>query len=161
MIETLVIIMGVSACGKSTVASRVAADLGWPFIEGDNHHPASNVAKMQSGQPLTDDDRTAWLDSILAEIARTDGPGLVLACSALTPYVQSTLRKADAASIRWIWLDLTQEEALQRMSQRDHFMPPALMASQFEALSPPDEAERFHATDPVESLVENICRTLV
>lgn len=161
MIETLVIIMGVAGCGKSTVAAELAVRLDWPFIEGDAHHPPSNIEKMQNGLPLQDSDRDAWIDSILSEVSQRRRPGLVLACSALTPHVQSALLRAEAKTIRWILLEIEPALARKRMQNRTHFMPAALLDSQFAALAPPRHVERFSADQPVRSLVDQIEQTLL
>lgn len=155
-VDNLVVIMGVSGCGKSTVGNALASHLGWPFIEGDDHHPPANVAKMSGGEPLTDLDRAAWLDSILEAVARGKGAGLVLACSALTPYVQGRLKQARVGNLNWVLLELSREAALDRMERRQHFMPPELIDSQLDALSPPSDAMLFDADIALDELVAAI-----
>jgi gluconokinase len=128
--------MGVSGCGKSAVAQRIALQLGLPLIEGDDFHPASNIAKMQQGTALTDDDRADWLHTLGMELARHP-QGVVLTCSALKTSYRSTLRAA-APRLLFVHLAITQAESLRRVGNRPgHFYPPSLVASQFEALQDP------------------------
>ena len=128
--------MGVAGCGKSAVGERIAQSLGLPLVEGDEFHPASNIDKMSRGLPLEDDDRAGWLDRLAAELARHPA-GAVLTCSALKRAYRDRLRAA-APGLRFVHLQLTQEEALRRVQSRGgHFYPPSLVASQFEALEDP------------------------
>ena len=128
--------MGVSGCGKSAVAQRIALQLALPLIEGDDFHPASNIAKMQQGTALTDDDRAQWLHTLGTELARHP-QGVVMTCSALKTTYRSTLRAA-APQLRFVHLAITQAESLRRVGNRPgHFYPPSLVASQFEALQDP------------------------
>ena len=131
-----VVVMGVAGCGKSAVAQRMARQLALPLIEGDDFHPASNIAKMQQGSALTDDDRAQWLHTLGTELARHP-QGVVLTCSALKTSYRSTLRAA-APQLRFVHLAITQAESLKRVGNRPgHFYPPSLVASQFEALQDP------------------------
>lgn len=141
-----IIVMGVSGCGKSTVAAGLAEHLERRFIEGDALHPEANRRKMAAGQPLDDSDRWPWLDRIRAEMASARMP-VVIACSALRRAYRDRLRRADRRPVLprpVIFLHLTaaREVIAQRMEQRaGHFMPVALLDSQFAALEPlePDE----------------------
>jgi gluconokinase len=131
-----VVVMGVAGCGKSAVGERIATALGLPLIEGDAFHPASNVAKMQQGTPLNDDDRAGWLQTLGAEMARHSG-GAVLSCSALKVAYRNTLRAA-VPELRFLHLAITPAESQRRVGQRaDHFYPPSLVASQFATLQDP------------------------
>ncbi|MBL8569521.1 MAG: gluconokinase [Phreatobacter sp.] len=135
--------MGVSGSGKSTVGIEIARRLGWDFRDGDAFHPPSNVAKMRSGAPLTDDDRWPWLDAIAAEVAARENRGdhVVIACSALKRAYRDRLR-ASRAAIRFVHLAGSFELIDGRMQARqDHFMPASLLKSQFATLEPlePDE----------------------
>ena len=131
-----VVVMGVSGCGKSAVAQRMALQLALPLIEGDDFHPASNILKMQQGTALTDGDRAQWLQTLGAELARHPH-GVVLTCSALKATYRSTLRAA-APRLRFVHLAITEAESLRRVGNRPgHFYPPSLVASQFEALQDP------------------------
>jgi gluconokinase len=134
-----IIVMGVSGSGKSTIGALLAEALGWPFADADGFHPAANVAKMASGQPLTDEDRWPWLDAIATHIAtaRAAGQPVVVACSALRRAYRDRLR---AGHSDLIFLHLAGEAQLiagRQAAREGHFMPPSLMASQFATLEDP------------------------
>jgi gluconokinase len=134
--NTFLVVMGVAGCGKSSLGQLCAGSLGVPLLEGDDFHSAGNVAKMRSGTPLSDDDRTAWLDA-LAEQLQVYPQGMVLTCSALKHRYRDRLRAA-ALGLRFVFLDLTQEQARERVAARPaHLFPVSLVASQFAALEDP------------------------
>jgi gluconokinase len=136
----LVIIMGVAGSGKSSIAEALAASGGWPFIEADDHHSAANKQKMASGTPLTDADRADWVGSLCRAVSARPEARVILACSALTPYVQDGLRAGAGRACRFVLLDVPREELARRIAARqDHFMPVSLLDSQLEALQPPDD----------------------
>ena len=159
------IVMGVSGSGKSTVGDALAKRLGWLFEDGDQFHPASNVAKMAAGHPLTDEDRWPWLRAIAAEIDRLSAAGLrsVIACSALRRVYRDILVHG-RADIRLVYLNGTQALIAERLSRRKgHFMPQGLLASQFKTLEPPTADERpvtVSINAPVKKIVEEILRQL-
>jgi gluconokinase len=135
--------MGVSGSGKSTVGAAVAARVAARFVDADDLHPASNVAKMAAGMPLTDEDRHPWLVVVGDEIARwaSDGGEVVTACSALKRSYRDLLR-AQAGDLFFAHLHGPAELLAQRMGGRtDHFMPSSLLQSQLATLEPlqPDE----------------------
>jgi gluconokinase len=137
------IVMGVSGSGKSTIAEKLAQRLGWTYEDGDRFHPASNVAKMSAGHPLTDEDRWPWLQAIADEIDRVckAGERVVIACSALKRSYRDVLVHG-RRDIRIVYLDGTQELIAGRLAARKgHFMPPGLLASQFKTLEPPGADE--------------------
>jgi gluconokinase len=138
----VVVVMGVAGCGKSTVGPLLAQALGGDFAEGDKFHPAANVAKMSSGVPLDDADRKPWLEAMAAAIrdwARKDRP-TVLACSALKRNYRAILA-GGSTEVRFVFLKGEQAVIAARMVQRrNHFMPPALLKSQFATLEEPDDA---------------------
>jgi gluconokinase len=141
-----VVVMGVAGCGKSVVGAQLAERLALPLIEGDDFHPDSNIAKMRAGQPLTDADRADWLEQLAREL-RAHPHGAVLTCSALKRAYRDTLRSAVPA-LHFLHLSLTPHQALERVAARtDHFYPPSLVASQFEALEDPAGEPRVHAVD--------------
>jgi len=133
----LIIICGVSACGKSTIGRHLSDHLSCQFLEGDDYHPPENIDKMSSGAPLTDPDRASWIEKICTDVNMSQDTTLVLSCSALTKFVQTKLQNDILRKIIWVKLLITREEAKQRMTSRNHFMPPALLDSQFRAWSPP------------------------
>ncbi|AVS74464.1 gluconokinase [Paracidovorax cattleyae] len=139
-----VVVMGVSGCGKSSVAAEAAALLGWTLHEGDAYHSPESVAKMRSGQPLTDEDRAGWLDRLAGLLAHAVHPsdgaeqgGIVLTCSALRRRYRDPLRAA-APGLRFAFLELDYDQALARVSHRPgHFFSPTLVADQFATLESP------------------------
>lgn len=131
-----VVVMGVAGCGKSAVGQHIATQLNLPLIEGDDFHPASNIAKMQQGVALTDADRVDWLRTLGAELA-SRAQGAVLTCSALKADYRDTLRQS-VDSLAFVHLAISEAESLRRVASRPgHFYPPSLVASQFEALQDP------------------------
>ncbi|ANY09820.1 gluconokinase [Pseudonocardia sp. HH130630-07] len=134
--------MGVSGSGKSTVGTALAERLGAAFTDADGLHPAANVAKMRAGTPLTDTDRAPWLDLVGARLAEGAGHGVVVACSALRRSYRDRLR-GHAPDTVFVHLTGARDVLAARMGARtDHFMPAALLDSQFATLEPlgPDEA---------------------
>lgn len=153
-----IVVMGPSATGKSTVGAALARALGLPFVDGDDLHPAANTAKMAAGTPLTDEDRWPWLDAVGAVLDDAgDGVGVVVACSALKRAYRDRIR-ASAPATWFLELAITEQEAARRSSARaGHFMPAALVESQFATLEPlgPDEPGlRVDAMEGVAEIVE-------
>lgn len=133
------VVMGVSGCGKTEISAAVAHALGYSLIEADHFHPAENVARMSAGIPLSDEDRTQWLDRLIEEIhqAQQRGDGFVLACSALKRRYRDRLRAA-VPELRFAHLEVDYETALQRVGGRaGHFMPTSLVDNQFATLESP------------------------
>ena len=157
--------MGVSGSGKTTVGDALAKRLGWRYEDGDKFHPATNVAKMSAGQPLTDEDRWPWLRAIAAEIDRLIAAGehAVIACSALRRAYRDILVHG-RDDVRIVYLFGTQALIAERLSHRKgHFMPPGLLASQFATLEPPTADERAVTVSidaSIEMIVEEILRRL-
>jgi gluconokinase len=141
--QPVLVIMGVSGSGKSTVAGVVAGRLGWDLMEGDDLHPEVNVAKMQAGIALTDEDRWPWLESIAAWIRQhteSGRPG-VITCSALKKRYRDVLR---GEGVVFVFLQGSKDKISDRLASRHgHFMPPALLDSQFDALEEPTEDENY------------------
>jgi gluconokinase len=142
-VPAVVIVMGVSGCGKSTVGALLALRLGWEFEDADWFHPASNVDKMHSGIPLTDEDRRPWLGAIAAWIdtTRHSGGHGVIACSALKRRYRDVLI-GDRGDVRLVYLKGDEALIARRIATRhEHFMPRSLLHSQFEALEEPGAGE--------------------
>jgi 6-phosphogluconolactonase len=142
-LPSVIVLMGVSGAGKSTIAAMLAHRLGWTYEDGDWFHPPSNVEKMHAGHPLTDDDRLAWLQGIEAWIraTREEGGHGVIACSALKRAYRDIL-VAGRGDVRIVYLKGDRDLIARRFSLRDgHFMPAALLDSQFATLEEPEEQE--------------------
>ncbi|MGW8065667.1 gluconokinase [Streptomyces ziwulingensis] len=138
----VVVVMGVAGTGKTTIGPLLAARLGVPYAEGDDFHPPANIAKMTAGTPLTDEDRLPWLDAIGGWAHERAGLGGVVSSSALKRSYRDRLRAA-APGVVFVHLTGSRELIEDRMSHRQgHFMPTALLDSQFATLQPlePDEA---------------------
>jgi gluconokinase len=163
------IVMGVAGSGKTTIGERLAERLSqrspWRYEDADTFHPASNVEKMKSGHPLTDEDRWPWLKAIGAEIDRVcmTGERMVVGCSALRRAYRDVLVHG-RDDVRMIYLDGSQSLIADRISRRKgHFMPPELLASQFDTLEPPgaDEHPIVVSIDgSVDVIVDDILRQL-
>lgn len=141
---TVIVLMGVSGVGKTTVGRRLAEALGYGYAEGDSYHPAANIEKMRSGQPLEDDDRWPWLHAMAADIDgwRASGTGMVLACSALKRAYRDILI-GEREDVRLV--QLSGEEALIRSrieARRHEYMPASLLITQLATLQPPTADER-------------------
>lgn len=158
----IVVVMGVSGTGKTTLGSLLAPRLGCRFVDADDFHPADNVAKMAAGTPLTDADRWPWLDVLNAGLraAASRGEGIVLACSALKQSYRDRL-VAGLAGCEVVYLHGTVELIRERASNRRHrYMPPSLLDSQFATLEPPARAIAVDVAQPVERCVEQVAAAL-
>lgn len=134
-----IVVMGVSGCGKSSLATRLAEALGLAYQEGDDLHPQENVTKMSAGTPLNDDDRWPWLDRIGEILANNAERGVVLTCSSLKKAYRERLRAAAGEKLAFVFLDGSKDLLIQRMGGREgHFMPTSLLESQLAALERPE-----------------------
>jgi len=155
----LVVVMGVSGCGKTTLGRLLARRLNAEFLEGDDLHPPRNVERMAAGIPLTDTDRRDWLLEIAQQLAdaRASNHGLVVSCSALKRSYRDVLRAA-STSLTFVHLNADRALLEARMDARtDHFMPASLLDSQLQTLEPPTPAERaasFDASLPAAQIAE-------
>lgn len=153
----IVVVMGVSGCGKSTVGALLAARLGVEFIDADEFHPPQNVAKMAAGTPLADEDRWPWLERLNAELKRR--PDAVLACSALKQAYRDRL--GAGLQCRYVHLSGPIELIRARLRARAHrYMPASLLESQFAALEPPAHAIDIDVAQPAAACVEAIVAQL-
>jgi gluconokinase len=156
------VVMGVSGSGKSTIADKLADRIVWTYEDGVKFHPASNVAKMKAGHPLTDEDRWPWLRAIAAEIDRACAAGqhVVIACSALKRVYRDILVHG-RSDVRIVFLNGTQQLIADRLAKRKgHFMPPDLLPSQFRTLEPPT-ADENAVTVPIDATVDAIVDDIV
>lgn len=159
MTDSLVV-MGVSGCGKSTLGAALAKATGLAWVEGDDFHSAANRAKMSQGLALNDADREGWL-AALSEQLRTHPQGVVLSCSALKRAYREQLRQA-ASHLRFVFMDLSREEALARVRSRGsaHFFAPSLVNSQFATLESPVGEAGVLRVDAVRPLAQLVCEVM-
>ncbi|NBE06742.1 gluconokinase [Paragemmobacter ruber] len=156
-----VVIMGVSGCGKSSVGEGLAARLGIPYRDGDDLHPAANVAKMRAGIPLTDADRWPWLDAVAAVLAQ-EAP-VIVGCSALRRVYRDRIRAGAGGAVRFIHLSGSRDVIAARMAARKgHYMPVALLDSQFATLEPPgpEEAVTIDIEQSLPRLIDSLLPAL-
>jgi gluconokinase len=153
----IVLMMGVCGSGKTTTGKALAESLGWPFFDGDDFHPETNVAKMAAGQPLTNADRWPWIERI-ADAMRSvldHGGNAVFACSALKSAHRQRMQRA--GDVRVVFLDGDAETIGPRLAARtQHFMPASLLPSQFAALEVPEDALVVDIRDPISMQVARI-----
>jgi gluconokinase len=157
----VVLLMGVSGAGKTTVGRLLASQLGWQFADGDDYHPAANVEKMRNGIPLTDADRAPWLETLRAVIAgwTAEGKNAVLACSALKREYREFLLVGPEVKV--VYLRGAPELLRQRLHARiGHFMTEQMLASQLAALEEPENAVVVEIDRPVAEIVAEICAKL-
>jgi len=154
----IIVIMGVTACGKTTIGKLLAQHLSLPFIEADDFHSPGNISKMRSGSPLTDEDRFPWLEALSRElkIHETKG-GAVLACSALKEIYRESLQRELKENITWIYLEGSETILRERIrNRRGHFMPEELLHSQLITLEIPSYAYCFPIDKEPETIVKKI-----
>lgn len=159
----VVILMGVSGTGKTTIGKLLAARLGWVFVEGDDYHPPANVEKMQAGIPLTDEDRRPWLKELRQRVeqACAQGENIVLACSALKDEYRESLERDDRECVHYVFLHGSEELIQSRLkNRRGHFMDPKLLKSQFAALEVPQGEVQVDISPTPEEIVDEIVRQL-
>lgn len=157
----VILVMGVSGSGKTTVGRALARTVGRRFYDADDYHSPANVAKMRSGTPLTDEDRADWLRDLRSRIDGwlLEDDTVVLACSALTARIREVLG-AERDGVRVVYLRGAKELIRARMRGREHFMPPALLDSQFALLEPPEDALELDVSQPPEELVTRVITEL-
>jgi len=158
----IVVLMGVTGSGKTTVGKVLAKELGWKFHDADDYHPPANIEKMRRGVPLTDEDRKPWLQTLarLIRDARDRGENIVLGCSALKHAYQEYLRH-DLDVGHYVCLCGPEEVIQKRLAARKgHFMNPDLLDSQLEILEPPEDAIRVDVTGTPADIAGEIRRRL-
>jgi gluconokinase len=160
----VVVLMGVTGTGKTTVGEALSARTGWPFADADDFHSAANRAKMHAGIPLTDEDRAPWLQSLHQQIVSwlRDGGNGILACSALKESYRTELTAGTApGSVRFVFLTGPPALIRQRMEARHgHYMPESLLPSQLATLEPPQNAIEISIAQTVSAMVDQILSAL-
>jgi len=154
--------MGVSGAGKTAVGESLAERLGWPFVDGDDLHPASNIRKMTAGVPLTDEDRFPWLQKIRDAIVEHTGSGrsAIVACSALKRTYRKLLLQGQPDT-RLVYLRGTPAVLEHRLSERrGHFFDPNLLVSQLETMEEPNNAVVVDVDAELEAVVEAVATAL-
>ncbi|MGC1619644.1 MAG: gluconokinase [Candidatus Acidiferrum sp.] len=157
----IVIVMGTTASGKTTIGSMLATRLGWEFVDADDFHPPANVEKMRHGIPLTDVDREPWLQALRDKIIQwhCETRNVVLACSALKQSYRDALRAT--SDVRFVYLKGTYELFIKRvLARKGHFAKQDLLASQFADLEEPTDAITLDASKSREEMVQEVFRKL-
>lgn len=157
----MIIIMGVSGCGKTTVGKALSEKTGIPFFDADDFHPQKNIEKMKHNMPLDDNDRKPWLETLADHIVTWEQTGgAILGCSALKESYRKLLGSKEE-SIDWVYLNAPFEVIRSRLEDRsDHYMKSDLLQSQYDTLEPPDYGLHLSSEEPVEALVDQIISKL-
>jgi gluconokinase len=158
----IVLVMGVSGSGKTTIGEALALALGWRYLDADDFHPKANVEKMKAGVPLNDADRGPWLDAINKALLgfQQEGQSVVLGCSALREAYRKRLSE-NLRDFRVVHLKGDFELIEKRVKARTHrYMPASLLKSQFDTLEPPDRAIEIDVSMPVAESIRQIRRKL-
>ncbi len=158
----IVILIGASGAGKTTVGGILALRLGWSFHDADDLHPQHNIEKMRRGMALTDDDRRPWLGAVreLVERCLAENRNAVIACSALKQAYRDLINP-DPARVRFVYLKGSKELIAQRMARRrDHFFNPHLLQSQFDALEEPRDAITADISGTPEQIADSLVAVL-
>jgi len=162
MRPAVIYVIGVSGSGKTTIGKRLSAKMKIPFFDADDFHSPANKEKMKTGRPLTDDDRADWLASLNALAQKQmKTTGAIIACSALKEKYRKVLSEGISVPLFWIFLQGGYDLIRKRMESRtDHFMPPAMLSSQFDALEIPEECMTFDVSKNPDEIVEAIISTV-
>lgn len=157
----LIIIMGVSGTGKSTIGELLSKKLQMPYYDADDFHPAANKQKMKDGTPLNDQDREPWLQLLSNKLEEWTATGAILACSALKETYRQTLSKSNQLPITWVHLAGSFEVIRRRMmARKNHYMPESLLQSQFDTLERPTDAIEVTIENTPEEMAAEIIRKL-
>ncbi len=155
--KPVLICMGVSGCGKSTVGALLAENTGSVFIEGDDFHSSANIAKMKAGKALTDGDRKEWLRALAQEIEKADERLHIISCSALKESYRECLRSGNPERVRFLLLNGSREILQSRIeARRDHYMPASLLDSQLKILEQSPDLQVLDISNSPEVLVDEI-----
>lgn len=156
----MIVIMGVSGCGKTTIGEQLAKALNLPFYDADDFHPSSNIDKMKHNIALTDADREPWLQTLADHMSNWDDQGgAVLSCSALKDSYRTLL--ASKSSVTWVYLKGSFDLILSRLKNRkDHYMKSDLLQSQFDTLEEPAYGIHISIDQPPEHIIATILSKL-
>ena len=162
MPNKVIIIMGVSGSGKTTIGKMLGEKTGYDFYDADSFHPQENIDKMKAGIPLTDEDRWPWLDNMNNFVKEKIQTGnAIVTCSALKEMYRQRLAKGIEQYCHWVFLKGNYDLILKRMQQREqHYMPSSLLQSQFDALEEPANAVVVDITQPKETIVQYIVSSI-
>ncbi len=156
----IVVVIGVSGVGKTTIAQALADKLHLECIDADDYHPPENISKMSQGHALNDDDRRPWLDTLNSILIRSSDKGIVLACSALKESYRQRIAKNLSDQLRWVVLHGDFNLIQKRMESRDHFMPSNLLRSQFKTWEEPEYGIKINVknnpTEIIQTVIENL-----
>ena len=155
---TAIILMGVAGCGKTSVGKALSKSLGWPYYDGDDFHPQTNIDKMAQGIPLDDDDRRPWLERLHALIVEhlDNDENLIVSCSALKAQYRQVL-EGDQEAVKFVHLAGSFELIFERMQHRsDHYMRAEMLYSQFADLEAPENALTVSIDQPINKIVSEI-----
>lgn len=158
----IILVMGVSGSGKTTVGEKLAESLGYKFADADDFHPQENIDKMQNGIALSDTDRVPWLQKIQDVIKQrlSENTNIVITCSALKESYRQMLL-IDSESVKLVYLKGSFELIHKRLKERlNHFMSEKLLKSQFDILEEPSDAITVEISEPFEDIVRNIVEKL-
>lgn len=158
--ESIFYIMGVSGSGKTTIGKLLSQELAIPFFDGDDFHSKANVQKMASGNPLTDEDRLDWLETLNQLAIANKEHGAIIACSALKSYYRKILATDLGEKVVWVYLKGSFEEISDFLAGRKgHYMPPSLLQSQLDTLEEPDDAICISINNTPDNIVAIILKT--
>jgi len=159
--KTVIVVMGVSGSGKSSIGKLLSEKLSRPFYDGDDFHPKANVKKMSSGQPLNDEDRKEWLIALNKLAIEHRHKGAVIACSALKKNYRSLLRAGMGDCMMFVYLEGSFELIKSRLDKRkNHFMTAQLLQSQFDTLEAPSKAITVSIDNTPAKMVREIIKKL-
>jgi carbohydrate kinase (thermoresistant glucokinase family) len=151
----IVIVMGVTGCGKTSVGKQLSAKTNKPFLDGDDFHPLENILKMKHGKPLDDNDRIPWLENLATQISNAGPTGCILACSALKQSYRDKL--SQQKEVKFIYLKGSRDLISKRIHARTgHYMPPQLLDSQFNDLEEPHDAIVIDINNSIDEITDKI-----
>ena len=153
--------MGVSGSGKTSIGQLLAQELSFPFVEGDDYHPITNIEKMSQGLPLNDSDREPWLDKLHHIAVDHLNSGCVISCSALKEAYRRRLAYSIETKVSWVYLKGNYDQVFDRINKRKgHFMKSGMLRSQFEVLEEPKNAIEVNIAATPKTIIQEIKQRL-